>query len=469
MSGISIYQKTALFLAALGAGVAACQPLEVKPTTDGTNVDNNRAGLVEDPADTRPFIAQSGEIVLTPATPGLLEKAPYYSEFDIEVTDTPEPYVPDSYITYAQARGLEVPSNISPEVDIQFRAFYNYIFNQQFEIPNIDGTVTTGSLLSASNPNINIRIAPDGTPYVEGTGLDNDPAFGGGDHHFYMIWDPSIGKIASLRISKLISSAHIHGFGVYTAESADGKKYFYDPVINEWVETSPIASSTPTVAPEAAITTVTATSTPTATQLPASTPAATTVATPSASPTSPNESVEIDGFDYGVPGIEGPVTVSLLQTLEDPEAASRIDPNSVHVISKEAQNGFTMVSVYPAYIGGLKIYAAEVTIDRVVYPTEFADVIIFYQNESGIVVTAVVRVWNGFSTNTGNHKVTELADFMGDPLIITTASDFEAPMSTADLVMGASRAGESSDNVLEHFQVGGDGLALGWTYNIRRY
>lgn len=276
-------------LEALVVGLASCGPLIVEQAADGAPpVDKNPTTLFEDTSNPEVVTAQPGEIPLQPSviTGSLvLEPAQAYSDAvsGTESTNTPEPYVPDNYSVYAQARGLDVPSNVNPEVDTQFRAFYNYIFNQQFEITNADGTVTTGSLLSASNPEINIHIAPDGTPYVKGTALDNDPAFGGGDHHFVMIWDISAGTIASLRISKQIGEPFINGYGNYTAQSPDGRTYSYNPVTNIWESNSPIAATlAPTALPtEAPVPTSTVVPAPIFTVTP---PPVSTISAPSAPP-----------------------------------------------------------------------------------------------------------------------------------------------------------------------------------------
>lgn len=215
----------------------------------------------------------------------------------------------------------------------------------------------------------------------------------------------------------------------------------------------------------------TPTNTPTLTHVSTATPipSPTTIAPTSTSLASQNEGGEAIEIDYGVPGVEAPVTAMLIQTYEDPEAASRLDPTSVHAITAESQNGFTTVSVYPAYIEELKIYEAQVTIDDMVYQTGFADVNIVYLNDSGVIIKTTVRMWDGYSTNTRNHDVLELSGFIGEPLIFVTAGDLPVSASHEELVMGAPRASEPSNNILHHFRTGNGGLAPGLTYNIRRY
>lgn len=475
MTKLSRSQEASMVVSAALLGLAACGPLVVEPAADGAPpVDKTPTALFEDTPGTEVATAQSGEIPLRSSviTGSLvIEPAQAYADAgpDPEETNTPEPYVPDNYSVYAQGRGLDVPSNLSPEVDTQFRAFYNYIFNQQFEITNADGTVTTGSLLSASNPEINIFIAPDGTPYVKGTALDNDPAFGGGDHHFVIIWDESVGSIASLRISKLIGAPVINGFGNYTAVSPEGATYSYNPITNTWELNTPAA---PTLAPTAL---PTETPVPTSTVVPTSTftvtpPPASTIAAPSATPpASQNEGGVAIEIDFGVPGVESPVPVRLLQTYEDTTAASRLDPNAVRVVAAEARNGFTAVMVYPAFIEELDIYEADVPIDGEVYVTQFADLDIVYLNGSGILTQSTVRMWDGLSMGaTRNHLVRELPALLGQPVIVSTAGDFlAASSSTEALLIGEPRAEASSADILLRYQTGGSGL--GWTYNIRPY
>lgn len=225
------------------------------------------------------------------------------------------------------------------------------------------------------------------------------------------------------------------------------------------IEPTPIPSTTPTNTP---------TLTPVSTATPI--PSPTTIAPTSTYLAFQNEGEEAIEIDYGVPGVEGPVTARLIQTYEDPEAASRLDPTSVHAITAESQNGFTTVSVYPAYIEELKIYEAQVTIDDMVYQTGFADLYIVYLNDSGVIIKTTVRMWDGYGTNTRNHQVGELPRYLGMPVIFVTAGDFAASSSPGALVIGEPRATELSSNILAHFQTGGDGdLAPGWTYNIHPY
>lgn len=469
-------QKVASFFTAMAAGLAACGPLYVEPAANSAvPVDKTPTALFEDPPSTEVVTdTQSGEIPLQSSviTGSLvIEPAQPYAAAGTgtEATYTPEPYVPDNYSVYAQGRGLDIPSNLSPEVDTQFRAFYNYIFNQQFEITNTDGTITTGSLLSASNPEINILIAPDGTPYVAGTALDNDPAFGGGDHHFVMIWDKGVGSIASLRISKLIGAPFINGYGNYTAASPDGRTYSYNSVTNTWESDSPVA---PTLAPTAL---PTETPTPTSTVVPTpiftvTPPPTATITAPTATPSiSQNEGGEVMEIDYGVPGVESPVPARLLQTFEDPIAASRLDPNSVRVVAAEARNGFTAVMVYPAFIEELTIYEAQVPIGEEIHVTQFANLDIVYYTDSGTLTKSTIRMWDGLSMGaTRNHHVSELSALIGRAVIISTAGDFQAASSSPEaLLIGEPRAKAPSADILSRFQTGG--LASGWSYNIRPY
>jgi hypothetical protein len=479
MSRLTPGQRIFLGIGVLSIGLAACGPLVVEPVADSAPVDKDPAALVEGAAETDEAKAQSGEIPLQPAviTGSLvIEPAQAYSDArpDLEATNTPEPYVPYNYSEYAQARGLDVPSNLSREVDTQFRAFYKYIFNQQFEITNADGTVTTGSLLSASNAEINIYIAPDGTPYVSGVALDNDPAFGGGDHHFVMIWDKGADSIASLKISKLIGAPVINGYGNYTAVSPEGAPYSYNPITNTWELDTPAA---PTLAPTAL---PTETPVPTSTVVPTSTitltPAPPAKATSAPSATPPPSRDELEGFeevDYGVPCVEGPVFARLIEQFTEANAETMLNQmfegtDAVHDIGFDDQGDFTIVSVYPSFIERVDIFQAKTTIDGDVYETTYADVGVVYLGAQGVPKHAVVRFWPGFSTTTRGHGLLELADFLGQPVTIATASDLSVDSTgSAAFANGETRANTSSKDVYQQFLTGG--TITGYTYNIRPY
>jgi hypothetical protein len=490
MSRLTPGQRIFLGIGVLSIGLAACGPLVVEPVADSAPVDKDPAALVEGAAETDEAKAQSGEIPLQPAviTGSLvIEPAQAYSDArpDLEATNTPEPYVPYNYSEYAQARGLDVPSNLSREVDTQFRAFYNYIFNQQFEITNADGTVTTGSLLSASNAEINIYIAPDGTPYVSGVALDNDPAFGGGDHHFVMIWDKGADSITSLKISKLIGVPSIEDYGNYTAKSAEGTMYRYNSETNAWEANSPAA---PTLAPIALPTempvptsTVVPTSIFTVTPPPTSTIAAPSATRPAstiaaASATPPASRGELQGFievDYGVPGVEGPVFARLIEQFTVPNAETMLNQmfegtDAVHDIGVDYQDGFTIVSVYPSFIERVDIFQAKTTIDGDVYETTYADVGIVYLGAQGVPKHAVVRFWPGFSTTTRGHDLFELSSFLGRAVTIATAGDLPVDSTgSAAFANGETRANTPSKDVYQQFLTGGE--ITGYTYNIRGY
>lgn len=461
MSKLTGPQKAISFLAAVATGVVACGPMEDRPTVGGaSSVDTAPTALFDDTSATRVEITPSGEIPLSsPDITGSLPIEPAQEPVSTE----PAPYVPDSYVTYAQGRGLDIPSNVSPEVDAQFREFYSYVFNQQFEITNSDGTVTIGSLLSASNPDIDIFIAPDGTLYVRGAALDNDPAFGGGDHHLVIIWHD--GSIASLKISKLIGAPSINGFGNYTAQSPEGITYNYNPETNSW---APAASLAPTALP-------TGTPVPTPTEMPK--PTATLTPPPVlTTPAFQNEGGgEVLMVDYGVPGVESPVPATLLQTYEDPDAVSKLDPNAIHVLEADDRGVFTAVVVYPAYIKELRIYQAKITIDGVTYEVKFADLVVAYLTNSGDARAAIFRVFDGFGMKTEGHDVSELPELLGDSITITTGVDFSAPATDPkgrldDILLGVTRATVATGTeALDHLNNGQPGVVPGATFNIQTY
>lgn len=226
------------------------------------------------------------------------------------------------------------------------------------------------------------------------------------------------------------------------------------------IQPTPIPSTTPTNTP---------TLTPVSTATPI--PSPTTIAPTSTYLAFQNEGEEAIEIDYGVPGVEGPVTARLLQTYEDPTAASRLDPNAVRVVAAEARNGFTAVTVYPAFIEVLDIYEADVLIDGVVHVTQFADLDLVYLNNSGITTKSTVRVWDGLSIGaTRDHDVSELTAFLGQPVIVVTAGDFPSASSSPEAVLiGEPRSKVSSADILSQFQTGGEGIRSGWTYNIYPY
>ncbi len=470
MSKTTIPEKLSSVALSVVLGAVACAPIEDRPTVGGASpVDTAPTALFDDTYVTGEDTPPSGEIPLgSPVITGSLQ----IEQVQEPVGTESAPYVPDSYITYAQGRGLDIPSNVSPEVDAQFREFYNYVFNQQFEITNPDGTVTIGSLLSASNPEINIFIAPDGTPYVEGPALDNDPAFGGGDHYFLIIGEDT-DSIVSVRISKQIGKPHINGLGDYTAVSPEGDIYFYNTATNTWDLAPSAPTALPTGTPVPTPTALpTGTPVPTPTALPTGTPVPVPTVAPTAAPTAfRNEGEEFLEIDFGVPGVENPVPAILLQTYEDPEAASRLDPNAVHVVAAEARNGFTAVMVYPAYIKELRIYQVYVPIDGVTYETQFADLIIAYLNNSGVPTEGTVRMFKGFAMGeTGDHDPSDLIALLGQPVRTTTVGDFSAASDGASyMLLGEPRGKAASADVLSYFLTGGSHLSPGWTYTIRPY
>ena len=237
MSELSKVQKILYIGAAFT--LAACSAVEAEPGADAGGappVDRNPISLVETP----PTVTwPSGEISLEPQIiTDSIAIEPVEANFvdvpDPKLTITPEPYIPESYILYAQGKGIEVPANVSPDVDREFRKFYDYIFYKQFKITNEDGSVTVGSLLNSSNPDLSIFIAPDGTPYVAGSALDNDPAFGEGNH-FFILWDIKESTIATLTCPISLGVVTVGGYGDYTAMSPSGDIYRYNSGKNAWV------------------------------------------------------------------------------------------------------------------------------------------------------------------------------------------------------------------------------------------
>ncbi len=454
MANLTGFQRLASLFTVTVVGLAACEPLVVDSTADRT-VDNNPVTLVEDVPSTG-VDGQSDVISLSPSAPitGSLgiELAQVSTVSGAEVT---EPYVPDNYSVYAQARGLDIPSNLSQEVDAQFRAFYNYIFNQQFEITNADGTVTIGSLLNASNPELAILIARDGTLYLEGAALDNDPAFGNGDHYFIMIWDSVTGTIISLKSSKDAGKPWINGFGDYTIQ-VDGFEYYYNKITNRW-ELSPALppTGTATPMPPAAPATVVASTTPT-----------------SVPPEATTERVYTE-IEYDVPGVEGPVYASLLVHQTDPAAETRLAEfleSSVHAITVDYHETFTTVSVYPAFIKGFEIFKAKTTIGGNEIETRFAYVEIVYMNDRGEIETAIVIVWDGFSTNSGNQKLDVLRSLIGDSVAVVTATDLLVNYTPEQAFYdGGPRAQIPLEFTIDDFKNGGGIVVSGYTYNIRRW
>lgn len=239
MSRLTRRQEVGLFLSFVGVAVSACAPIVAEPAANNPTPDEP-ALLSEPTAGELTVVVKptSGEILLPPATflpttpatlTGDLTLSPVTSYAEASVT--PEPYVPSSYIEYASNEGIEAPSNIRPETDAAFRAFYDYIFNEQFQITTGDD-VRTGSLLNSENPGLTIRIAPDGTPYVEGYALDDDIAYGGGDHYFFFIWNGS--GVDSVKILKYIGGPVVRGYGDYYASYQNGTQVVYDPETNSW-------------------------------------------------------------------------------------------------------------------------------------------------------------------------------------------------------------------------------------------